>query len=63
MLAIGTKLHAPDRGFGAMNGEIVNNHPCGEYVIKWDKYPDAMIYGPIDNVDGKVASGQFVVVS
>ena len=24
--------------------------------------PDAMIYGPIDNVDGKVASGQFVVV-
>lgn len=62
MLAIGTKLHAPDRGFGEKNGVITRNHPSGEYVIQWDGFRHPLTYGPGDDVDGKVASGRFVVV-
>jgi len=63
MLEVGTKLHAPDRGFGEKNGVIVDNHPSGEYVISWSEHPNQpMIYGPADNVDGKVRDGIFVVV-
>ena len=63
MLAIGTKLFAPDNGFGEKHGEVMGNHPCGEYVIKWDQYPQPMIYSPGDKVDEKVAQGIFMVVS
>lgn len=63
MLDVGTKLYAADRGFGEMHGRIVENHPSGEYVIEWDEHPNQpMIYGVVDNVDGKVRNGIFVVV-
>jgi hypothetical protein len=62
VLDVGTKLHAIDRGFGTKDGVIVENHPSGEYVIKWNEHPEPLIYGPIDDVDGKVRDGFFVVV-
>lgn len=62
MLEVGTKLFAPDRGWGEKHGEIVGNHPSGEYVIKWDEHPRPLIYSPNDRVDQKVNAGIFVVV-
>ena len=62
MLAVGTKLFAPDNGFGEKHGEVVDSHPYGDYRIKWDEHPHPMTYLKEDGVDEKVAQGIFVVV-
>jgi hypothetical protein len=62
MLAVGTKLYGPDRGFGEKHGVIVGSHPIGEYVIKWDEFEWAMTYSPDDDVEGKVREGIFQIV-
>jgi hypothetical protein len=62
MLAPGTKLFAPDKGFGEKHGVVVSTHPIGEYVIKWEEFDEPLLYSPGDNVEGKVQNGIFVVV-